>query len=261
MLTRPIADELDIRSLVHRYADAAYRRDPAAVASTFTNDGEWHAPELGHHKGRDAMIAVFTSMLDGWSVFLQGLQSGVVTLNAADADHATGRWFVQEVGQRTEGTNLTIAGVYHDEYRRETGVWLIMRRRYDPLLRSVGGCLLRRKARRVNHSCDPPGRGGHVGRSSNRGAGCDVDLLRHDLMTVGAQRVGGRLQTNLIDVGEHDHASGAARRAAASPSRPRRQLPGPLCHSSEWSSISLSQFGDDPWHGSTSEATSRSAAV
>src|SRR4029077_17097285 len=174
MSTRSIADELEIRSLVH-----------------------------------DAMVTFFSAMLGGWNVFLQGLQSGVVVLDAADADHATGRWFVQEVGQRTEGTNLTIAGVYHDEYRRETGVWLIMRRRYDPLLRSVGGCLLRRKARRVNHSCDPPGRGGHVGRSSNRGAGCDVDLLRHDLMTVGAQRVGGRLQTNLIDIGEHDHTSGA----------------------------------------------------
>ena len=141
MVTRSIADELEIRSLVHRYADAASRRDPAAVASTFTHDGEWQAPELGRHNGRDAMIAFFTSMLDGWNVFLQGLQSGVVVLNAADADHATGRWFVQEVGQRSEGTNLTIAGVYHDEYRREAGVWLIMRRRYDPLLRSTDGAV------------------------------------------------------------------------------------------------------------------------
>jgi uncharacterized protein (TIGR02246 family) len=138
-MTRSIADEFEIRRLVHRYADAASRRDPAAVASTFTNDGEWHAPELGRHKGRDAMVAFFTSMLDGWKVFLQGLQSGVVVLNAADADHATGRWFVQEVGQRSEGTNLTIAGVYHDEYRRDAGVWLIARRRYDPLLRSGNG--------------------------------------------------------------------------------------------------------------------------
>ncbi len=141
MVTRSIADELEIRSLVHRYADAASRRDPAAVASTFTHDGEWQAPELGRHKGRDAMIAFFTFMLDGWNVFLQGLQSGVVVLNAADADHATGRWFVQEVGQRAEGTNLIIAGVYHDEYRREAGVWLIMRRRYDPLLRSTDGAV------------------------------------------------------------------------------------------------------------------------
>ena len=139
MTTQAIADELEIRSLVHRYADAASRRDPLGVASTFTNDGEWHAPELGHHKGHDAMVAFFNAMLDGWNVFLQGLQSGVVVLDAADADRATGRWFVQEVGQRAEGTNLTIAGVYHDEYRREAGEWFINRRRYDPLLRTVDG--------------------------------------------------------------------------------------------------------------------------
>jgi uncharacterized protein (TIGR02246 family) len=139
--TQAIADEHAIRNLVHRYADAASRRDPQAVASTFTNDGEWHAPELGHHKGHDAMVTFFTAMLGGWNVFLQGLQSGVVVLDAVDADHATGRWFVQEVGQRAEGTNLTIAGVYHDEYRREAGVWLMMRRRYDPLLRSADGAV------------------------------------------------------------------------------------------------------------------------
>jgi len=135
------ADELEIRSLVNRYADAASRRDSSGVASTFTDDGEWHAPELGRHKGRDAMLAFFTSMLDGWNVFLQGLMSGVVVLDASNPDRATGRWFVQEVGQRCEGTNLTIAGVYHDEYRRESGVWLIARRRYDPLLRSAEGAV------------------------------------------------------------------------------------------------------------------------
>jgi uncharacterized protein (TIGR02246 family) len=141
MTIQDTADEHAIRSLVHRYADAASRRDPPGVASTFTDDGEWHAPELGRHKGHDAMISFFTSMLDGWTVFLQGLQSGVVVLDAADADRATGRWFVQEVGQRAEGTNLTLAGVYHDEYRRDAGVWLINRRRYDPLLRSVDGAV------------------------------------------------------------------------------------------------------------------------
>ena len=141
MTIQAIADEQAIRGLVHRYADAASRRDPLGVASTFTDDGEWHAPELGRHNGRAAMVTFFTSMLDGWNVFLQGVQSGVVVLDAADADRGTGRWFVQEVGQRAEGTNLTIAGVYHDEYRREAGVWLIMHRRYDPLLRSVDGAV------------------------------------------------------------------------------------------------------------------------
>jgi uncharacterized protein (TIGR02246 family) len=141
MSSHHLADDHEIRTLVHRYADAASRRDPAAVASTFTIDGEWHAPELGHHKGREAMVAFFTSMLSGWNVFLQGLQSGVVVVDPRNADHATGRWFVEEIGQRSEGVNLTISGVYHDEYVRVAGAWLIMHRRYDPLLRNVDGAV------------------------------------------------------------------------------------------------------------------------
>lgn len=133
------ADEHEIRSLVHRYADAASRRDPAGVASTFTADGEWHAPDLGRFTGGEAMAAFFTSMLSGWNIFLQGLMSGVVVVDTADPDRATGRWFVQEIGQRADGTDLSIAGVYHDEYRREGGAWLISRRRYDALLRTADG--------------------------------------------------------------------------------------------------------------------------
>jgi uncharacterized protein (TIGR02246 family) len=139
MSTQSIADEHEIRNLVHRYADAASRRDPAGVASTLTSDGEWHAPELGHYKGREAMVAFFTAMLGGWNVFLQGLMSGVVVIDAMNPDRATGRWFVQEVGQRSEGANLSIAGVYHDEYTRDAGAWLITHRRYDPLLRNTDG--------------------------------------------------------------------------------------------------------------------------
>ena len=50
-----------------------------------------------------------------------------------------GRWFVQETGQRSEGTNLIISGVYHDEYIRDADSWLIARRRYDALLRNTDG--------------------------------------------------------------------------------------------------------------------------
>lgn len=134
-----VEDEQTIRGLVHRYADAASRRDPSSVASTFVDNGEWYAPELGRHSGRDAMIAFFSKMLGGWNVFLQGIQSGVVVLDAEKGDRATGRWFVQETGQRADGTDITIAGVYHDEYTREAGTWLISRRRYDPLLRNANG--------------------------------------------------------------------------------------------------------------------------
>lgn len=134
-----MTDDQAIRSLVHRYADAASRRDPVGVACTITTEGTWYAPDLGRFAGRAAMVAFFTSMLDGWNVFLQALMSGVVVVDDANPDCAVGRWFVQETGQRAEGTNLIISGVYHDEYTREDGSWLILHRRYDPLLRSTDG--------------------------------------------------------------------------------------------------------------------------
>jgi uncharacterized protein (TIGR02246 family) len=129
-----LADELEIHALVHRYADAASRRDPGGVASTFTPDGEWQAAALGHYQGRDALVSFFTAMLEDWNAFLQGLLSGVVVLDTADPDRAKGRWFVHEIGQRREGANLSVAGVYHDEYVRDAGQWRITRRRYDRLL-------------------------------------------------------------------------------------------------------------------------------
>ena len=133
------ADELAIRALVHRYADAASRRDPGGVADTFTAEGEWTAEGLGLHQGRPAVAAFFATMLEGWNAFLQGLLSGCVELDPAAPDRATGRWFVQEIGQREDSSNLRVAGVYHDEYVRDAGGWRINRRRYDPLLVDVDG--------------------------------------------------------------------------------------------------------------------------
>lgn len=128
------ADELAIRAVVNRYADASSCREPDGVARTLTPDGEWHSPGMGTYEGRASVMSFFTTMLQDWNAFTQALLSGVVVLDPADPDRAKGRWFVEEVGQRTDGANLRVAGVYHDEYVRRAGSWFIGRRRYDPLL-------------------------------------------------------------------------------------------------------------------------------
>jgi ketosteroid isomerase-like protein len=129
-----LADELEIRGLVHRYADATSRRDSAGVASVFTADAEWTSAAIGQHRGREALESFFSDMLGGWNAFFQALLSGVVVFDSTDPDRARGRWFVQETGQQFEGANLIVSGVYHDEYVRDAGVWRLHRRRYDPLL-------------------------------------------------------------------------------------------------------------------------------
>jgi len=134
----PVADELAIRDLVHRYADAASRRDAGGVARTFSAEGEWQAVRFGRHRG-DALEPFFTRMLDGWNGFVQALLSGRVVLDGRDPDRAQGRWYVQEIGQRSEGTWFDVAGVYHDEYVRGADGWRIAWRRYDPLLSRTDG--------------------------------------------------------------------------------------------------------------------------
>jgi uncharacterized protein (TIGR02246 family) len=129
-----VADELEIRDLVHRYADASSRRDSAVVASVFTADAEWTSAAVGQFHGREALESFFTDMLGDWNAFFQALLSGIVVFDPADSNRAQGRWFVQETGQRSEGANLIVSGVYHDEYVRDAVGWRINRRRYDPLL-------------------------------------------------------------------------------------------------------------------------------
>ena len=98
-----VADEAEIRDVVHRYADAASRRDAAGVASVFSADGEWLAEGMGHHQGPDA-LTFFGSMPDGWNAFTQALLSGVITFDAVDADRASGRCFA--LPDRCSGAQL-----------------------------------------------------------------------------------------------------------------------------------------------------------
>jgi len=133
-----VADELAIRDLVNRYADAASRRDPVGVADTFTADGEWVSAPIGHPRGRDELRAFFGGLLEGWNLFLQGVLSGRVHLDPTEHDRAAGRWYIWEIGQLSDGTDFASSGVYHDEYVRDAGTWRFARRRYDSLLRRMG---------------------------------------------------------------------------------------------------------------------------
>lgn len=134
-----LADELAVRHLAEHYADAATRLDPKDLASLFTEDGVWDADVFGRHAGRDALEPFFGRMLSGWNAFVQVIPSGRVFLDEADADRARGRWYVHEVGQRSNGTNFDVVGVYHDEYVREDGAWRIASRRYDSLVAKQDG--------------------------------------------------------------------------------------------------------------------------
>jgi len=133
-----VVDELAIRDLVHRYGDATSRLDARGVSDCFTTDGDWSSEGIGHPRGHEERLRLFTILLDGWKGFLHVVPSGRVLLDPADRDRASGRWYVMEAGQRSDGTDLVIWGVYHDVYARKAGGWRIASRRYDRLLLRTG---------------------------------------------------------------------------------------------------------------------------
>jgi ketosteroid isomerase-like protein len=134
----PVAVELAIRDLVHRYADAVCRMDVDAVAACFVPDGVWTVTGHGEPRGREEIAGFLAGLLGGWSVIVHALLSGRVALGEPGSGTATGRWYISEFGLRSDGTELRFAGVYHDVYAHGPDGWRFGRRRYDSMFRAVG---------------------------------------------------------------------------------------------------------------------------
>ena len=137
----PVTEELAVRDLVQRYADAICRQDAGAVADLFTPDGEWTVSGDGRPTGRAEITAFLDGLLESWATIVHALLSGRVHLDPTDPDRATGRWYISEFGQQANGTEVFFAGVYHDAYVRDAGIWRFARRRYDSMFRRVGETL------------------------------------------------------------------------------------------------------------------------
>ena len=124
-----VADELAIRSLVARYAEAVAARDEKTWADTWANDGEWHV--LGRSpKGREEIVEVWNQLMGGLEFVVQHAASGTVDI---DGDHATGRWQVIEFGKLVGGGAMMNIGLYRDECVRENGEWRFRKRIFSPL--------------------------------------------------------------------------------------------------------------------------------
>jgi len=123
------ADELAIRDLVARYADAVVRRDESAWGDTWAEKGEWTV--MGRTAtGREQVVELWNTLMATLPFVIQLPHSAMLSI---DGDRATGRWYITEHGQRADGAGMQMFGVYHDEYGKEDGRWRFIRRRFDPL--------------------------------------------------------------------------------------------------------------------------------
>lgn len=125
-----IEDELAIRNLVARFADACNERDAAAFRTLWTADGVWEigAPNQALVKGLEAIADLFDRLVVPWPMFMQLAHSGVIEFQGPD--EAVARFAMRERGMGDNRYYENLA-VYHDEFVRTPDGWRFKRRRYE----------------------------------------------------------------------------------------------------------------------------------
>ena len=125
---RRVADELEIRKLVARYANAVTAVDGDAWVDTWAEDGSWTIGG-GTSTGHEALRATWTRLIGFFDIVVQLPQHALLDLAG---DHGTGRWSMIEMGRGKDGGPPSITlGSYTDVYRREAVGWKFAERQFD----------------------------------------------------------------------------------------------------------------------------------
>ena len=132
-----LADELAIRDLAARFADAINRRDRNAWSAAWADKARWIMPDMTDLDS-DLLMEGHGEIVSGWVAAMQGyafvahmLHSGHV--DWVEVDNATGRWYVSEIVEDHDGDRHHFYGVYNDRYTRQNGKWLFAERIFSML--------------------------------------------------------------------------------------------------------------------------------
>ena len=124
------ADELAIRNLVARYADAVNRYDAETWGATWAEDAEWNLRPGESRTGRRAIMEFWNAIMATLEFAIMIPGSGQVSIHG---DQASGRWYMLEIVEEKHGRGSHITGVYNDHYRKINGQWHIQSRQYHML--------------------------------------------------------------------------------------------------------------------------------
>ena len=134
-MTNPVEDELAIRNLVAAYADGVNRRDEAVWAATWAEAGTWEL--MGNPiAGKAAIVGTWNGAMGSFEFVAQLVYQGTIEING---DAATGRWYLAE-HLRPQGADngMFNIGSYADEYIKQDGKWLFLKRSYHVLYNGEG---------------------------------------------------------------------------------------------------------------------------
>lgn len=122
-----ILGNLGVRQTLARLSDSIFRRDKAAHALCYAEEGEWHA--FGTiTRGREAVVEHWWQVMQGFPFVRQQISALVIEV---DGDNAVSRGHVDEVLRMPDGSYQTVMGIYHTTFRRNGDDWLILVHRYD----------------------------------------------------------------------------------------------------------------------------------
>ena len=84
-----------IEDLVHAYADAVVHRNADQWSSTWAADAVWELGKGRQVEGRDAILDLWNSAMDGFKAVVQNVVNGTADLDDV-AGTGTGRWYIHE---------------------------------------------------------------------------------------------------------------------------------------------------------------------
>jgi hypothetical protein len=116
-----------IEDLVHFYADAVVRRDVTQWSSTWTDGAVWELGKGRRVEGRDNIVSLWNSAMDGFSAVVQNVVNGTATLDL-EAGTGSGRWYIIEHWQRADDSRGILLAYYDDSYLRVDEKWLFASR-------------------------------------------------------------------------------------------------------------------------------------
>ena len=122
-------DELAIRSVAERYADAVVRKHAGDWQQTWSEEEACTWSLFGKPiEGREAILRTFEGAIATFDWVVQHVHNGVIEV---DGDRARARFTISEIGVTTEGRATRLHALYHDELRREGGGWRFTRRELE----------------------------------------------------------------------------------------------------------------------------------
>ncbi|NLR73207.1 nuclear transport factor 2 family protein [Novosphingobium sp. ERN07] len=128
VFTGPEADRLALRELLDSYSDAVNRRDPGALAASWTEDAVWTFRGLDQI-GRDAIVSNWSQAMDGFEAVWFSAFPGSIAVDGDTAHMITHTFeYLKPVGAAPR----LQSGIYEDRAVRLATGWHFAKRSFTP---------------------------------------------------------------------------------------------------------------------------------